>query len=143
MKTFVKILFLGLLAFTFQPDVMQAQTIKVEKFPATTAVDSTLTNAETITYTSAALNKGIASEVTWQVFGDSVSGSTNATAYVEESACQSCSDWVSVTGGTMVIDGVTTAKQYKLSPSALRTRLRIVSTGTQVTRVRAKCVSKY
>jgi len=98
---------------------------------------STSSSVDTVDFTIGTFNSPVSYEI--QISADSLSGATDATAYVEYQAATSGSDWVSIDQAT--INGVTTRDLETGSILGGRLRVRIISgSGTQSTTVRAAAV---
>jgi hypothetical protein len=104
----------------------------------------TVTNAGTVTFVfdKATALEGLY-EYSWQVEADSLSGSTAAVAYLEESNDYLGTTYTPVSEKTVTIDGpgnsdgILTGTMY-----GTRQRLRVVGTGTQSTKVYVAVVYK-
>lgn len=99
------------------------------------AVNDTLTNAATLTFTATEVFKRIGT-LHFGIEWDSLSGSTAATVYYEVALVQNptADQWITLSSD--VINGVTGNAEYQVTDlAAVLARQRVVGTGTQSTEV--------
>lgn len=112
---------------------VSAQRSLNRTFEYATMTADTNTNVETVLIT---FDKFIMAnyDLAWQAMFANVSGTTAATATLEASLCESCSDWSAVE--TFSVSGTSDTLFQVSSFPGLRVRLKVVSSGTGVTALR-------
>jgi len=130
---------LFLLAFAAGCSAPQPMQFDVQATPSfwqnlTAFTTDTLTNADTATYSLGTYNRPVSVEV--QISADSLSGSTAATATLEQSIAGS--DWFIV--DTETINGVTSRLKATGDLLGGTLRLRVISSGTQSTALRMDAI---
>lgn len=101
----------------------------------------TLTNAGTVDFDfpySILTQEGY--KYSWQIQADSLSGSTGATAYLQQSNDKTGSLWTTISGKTVTINGVQTLSILEGDFYGIRQRLRVIGTGTQSTKLKVSAV---
>lgn len=130
---------LSLFAFALvllQPDGYAQSPLEIKEFTL-----DTLVNADTLDFIfPAVFQKPAPSSYSWQILADSISGTTAATAYVQQSNSSTGGVWTNIANKTLAIALIQTNGLIEGTFYGQRMRLRIISTGTQATKVKVYAI---